>query len=135
MKLPLLFISLAAYAAASVIDRVPLPLVTEAPTARAVSVEKRQAASLTATVTLSSNIGVPSHLASGFIYGIPDVAGQIPDSFYTGMVMLIIIDQVNNANNFHRDSTSPEQEARKSQHRVVDGYGVSPGLHWLNIFC
>lgn len=88
MKLPLLVAYLAAYVAASVIERAPLPLVTEGPTARAIAIEKRQAASLTATVTLSSNIGAPSHLASGFIYGIPDVAGQIPDSFYTGMVIL-----------------------------------------------
>jgi len=37
----------------------------------------------TATVNLALPQGTPSHLASGFIYGIPDTANQIPDSFYT----------------------------------------------------
>lgn len=37
----------------------------------------------TSTVTLSNNTGTPAHLASGFIYGIPDTANQIPDHFYT----------------------------------------------------
>ncbi|KFX87715.1 hypothetical protein V490_08070 [Pseudogymnoascus sp. VKM F-3557] len=37
----------------------------------------------TATVNLASNIGTPKYLASGFIYGIPDTANQIPDHFYT----------------------------------------------------
>ncbi|KIW14275.1 hypothetical protein PV08_07057 [Exophiala spinifera] len=39
----------------------------------------------TATITLSSSMGAPSHLASGFIYGIPDTPDQIPPKFYTGM--------------------------------------------------
>ena len=39
----------------------------------------------TATVTLSAQIGAPSHLASGLIYGIPDTQNQIPAQFYTGM--------------------------------------------------
>lgn len=37
----------------------------------------------TTTVNLSNNTGTPAHLASGFIYGIPDTANQIPDHFYT----------------------------------------------------
>ncbi|KFY15287.1 hypothetical protein V492_02104 [Pseudogymnoascus sp. VKM F-4246] len=37
----------------------------------------------TATANLGSNIGAPKYLASGFIYGIPDTANQIPDHFYT----------------------------------------------------
>lgn len=37
----------------------------------------------TATVDLSVNKGAPAHLASGFIYGIPDTPNQIPDHFYT----------------------------------------------------
>ncbi|KAJ9608904.1 hypothetical protein H2200_006675 [Cladophialophora chaetospira] len=39
----------------------------------------------TATITLSSSLGTPEHLASGFIYGIPDRPNQIPSEFYTGM--------------------------------------------------
>jgi hypothetical protein len=39
----------------------------------------------TSTVNLRNNTGKPSHLASGFIYGIPDTANQIPDHFYTDM--------------------------------------------------
>ncbi|KAF7527514.1 hypothetical protein G7054_g10427 [Neopestalotiopsis clavispora] len=39
--------------------------------------------SVTATVDLSSSNGSPKHLASGFIYGIPDnYPNQIPDSWY-----------------------------------------------------
>jgi len=45
--------------------------------------EKRD--TMTAHVDLSSNLGAPTHLASGFIYGIPDAAGQIPDHWYTNM--------------------------------------------------
>ena len=44
--------------------------------------EARQDAGTTATVTLSAISGTPSHLASGFIYGIPDTPNQIPDEFY-----------------------------------------------------
>lgn len=39
----------------------------------------------TATVNLAVPQGTPSHLASGFIYGIPDTPDQIPDHFYTDM--------------------------------------------------
>lgn len=45
--------------------------------------EKRNSVSGTAVVDLGANTGNPQHLASGFIYGIPDTAGQIPDHFYT----------------------------------------------------
>lgn len=45
--------------------------------------EKRRSVSGTAVVYLGANTGNPQHLASGFIYGIPDTAGQIPDHFYT----------------------------------------------------
>ena len=41
--------------------------------------------SVTAVVNLNNNTGTPSHLASGFIYGVPDTANQIPSTFYTGM--------------------------------------------------
>lgn len=37
----------------------------------------------TATVYLNQLTGSPQHLASGFIYGIPDAQGQVPDHFYT----------------------------------------------------
>lgn len=37
----------------------------------------------TAAVRLDKNTGKPQHLASGFIYGIPDTPNQIPDHFYT----------------------------------------------------
>ncbi|KAF2718834.1 glycoside hydrolase family 39 protein [Polychaeton citri CBS 116435] len=37
----------------------------------------------TAVVNLSVQRGSPQHLASGFIYGIPDTPNQIPDHFYT----------------------------------------------------
>ena len=39
----------------------------------------------TSTVNLGNNTGTPAHLASGFIYGIPDTQNQIPDQFYTDM--------------------------------------------------
>lgn len=94
MKLSWLVCSLATLASASVIEQpASPPLVTQPPSP--VTVAKRQAASLTATVTLSSNIGTPSHLASGFIYGIPDVANQIPDLFYTGMVFYNSTNEIN----------------------------------------
>lgn len=38
---------------------------------------------LTATVNLGVSKGKPVHWASGFIYGIPDKANQIPDHWYT----------------------------------------------------
>lgn len=37
----------------------------------------------TATVFLNQQTGEPKQLASGWIYGIPDTPGQIPDNFYT----------------------------------------------------
>lgn len=52
------------------------------PNPRAV-LEKRRSVSGTAVVYLGANTGTPQHLASGFIYGIPDTAKQIPDHFYT----------------------------------------------------
>lgn len=82
-----LLLPLVAYVSATVIDH---GSITAAPTPTAVA--KRQAASLTATVTLSSSLGTPSHLASGFIYGIPDTANQIADSFYTQMVSSLLMD-------------------------------------------
>lgn len=39
----------------------------------------------TSTVNLGNNTGSITHRASGFIYGIPDTANQIPDKFYTDM--------------------------------------------------
>lgn len=50
--------------------------------------ERRQTSSNTATVDLSQGRGSPQHLASGFIYGLPDSGfgqstTQIPDKFYT----------------------------------------------------
>lgn len=50
------------------------------------TIESRQTSSNTATVDLSVKRGTPHHLASGFIYGIPDAPAnpdQIPDHFYT----------------------------------------------------
>jgi len=47
--------------------------------AAAVAVEPRQLSSQTATVDLAVTRGKPEHLASGFIYGIPDnYPNQIP---------------------------------------------------------
>lgn len=37
----------------------------------------------TSVVNLSNNTGKPGHLASGILYGIPDMQNQIPDYFYT----------------------------------------------------
>jgi hypothetical protein len=37
----------------------------------------------TATVDAAISRGTPANLASGWIYGIPDQQGQIPDHFYT----------------------------------------------------
>lgn len=48
--------------------------------------EQRQSSSNTAVVDLSKSRGPNKHLASGFIYGIPDSPAnpnQIPDHFYT----------------------------------------------------
>ena len=38
---------------------------------------------ITSVVNLSNHTGKPAHLASGFIYGIPDTPNQIPDHFFT----------------------------------------------------
>jgi hypothetical protein len=46
------------------------------------SLDRRDALG-TATVDLASPQGTPQHLASGFIYGIPDTPNQIPDHFYS----------------------------------------------------
>lgn len=40
---------------------------------------------ITSIVNLGNNTGTPQHLASGFIYGIPDHPDQIPDHFYTNI--------------------------------------------------
>src|SRR5450756_2355323 len=47
----------------------------------AIPLEQRD--TVTSTVNLGNNTGTPQHLASGFIYGIPDRPDQIPDHFYT----------------------------------------------------
>ncbi|KAF4422268.1 hypothetical protein CFRS1_v001431 [Colletotrichum fructicola] len=47
------------------------------------AVERRWSADAVAPVDLAINRGSPQHLASGIIYGIPDVPNQIPDHFYT----------------------------------------------------
>jgi hypothetical protein len=45
------------------------------------SIEARQSAQ-TATVNLATTLGTPEHVASGFIYGIPDnYPNQIPSSW------------------------------------------------------
>ncbi|KAJ5663063.1 hypothetical protein N7507_003794 [Penicillium longicatenatum] len=44
-----------------------------------------KADSITATVNLAVTKGSPEHLASGFIYGIPDTEDFIPDHWYTDM--------------------------------------------------
>ncbi|KAF9765367.1 hypothetical protein IL306_002363 [Fusarium sp. DS 682] len=54
------------------------------------AIERRQTSSNTATVDLSKGRGSPQHLASGFIYGMPDSGfgqspSQIPDHFYSDM--------------------------------------------------
>jgi hypothetical protein len=41
--------------------------------------------SVTSVVNLGNITGTPEHLASGFIYGIPNTSNQIPDHFYTDM--------------------------------------------------
>jgi hypothetical protein len=46
------------------------------------AIEKRSVSG-NAAVNLNVNTGTPQHLASGFIYGIPDNANQIPSSFYS----------------------------------------------------
>lgn len=55
-----------------------------AATAVANPLEGRQSTT-TAIVNFGNNTGAPKHLASGTLYGLPDVAGQIPSSFFTDM--------------------------------------------------
>ncbi len=38
---------------------------------------------VTAVVNLASTRGASKHVASGYIYGIPDTLNQIPDHWYT----------------------------------------------------
>lgn len=38
---------------------------------------------VTAVVNFGNNTGTPQHLASGTLYGLPDVTTQIPTEFYT----------------------------------------------------
>ncbi|KAF9876517.1 hypothetical protein CkaCkLH20_05925 [Colletotrichum karsti] len=51
--------------------------------ANGAALERRWSPDAVATVDLAMNRGAPQHLASGIIYGIPDVPDQIPDHFYT----------------------------------------------------
>ncbi|KAK0385958.1 hypothetical protein NLU13_7133 [Sarocladium strictum] len=65
-----------------------LPFVARLPQALGNTISARQGSSNTATVDLSVQRGSPQHLASGFIYGIPDdgfdeSATQIPSHFYS----------------------------------------------------
>lgn len=48
----------------------------------ALILETRQTTDQITTVNLADNTGTPMHLASGFLYGIPDAPEQISDSFY-----------------------------------------------------
>ncbi|KAH8771764.1 glycoside hydrolase superfamily [Diaporthe sp. PMI_573] len=52
-----------------------------AATAVASPLERRQ--STTAVVNFGNNTGTPQHLASGTLYGLPDVVSQIPDNFFS----------------------------------------------------
>lgn len=60
-----------------------IPIIFLGLTAATVAQPQKRSVSGTATVNLGNNIGAPKYLASGFIYGIPDTANQIPDHFYT----------------------------------------------------
>ncbi|KAG8866691.1 hypothetical protein FRB98_004584, partial [Tulasnella sp. 332] len=51
----------------------------------AAAIEPRQSSSQYTYVNLAVNTGTSVHRASGVLYGVPDVQGQIPSSFYTGM--------------------------------------------------
>ncbi|KAJ3882510.1 glycoside hydrolase family 39 protein [Lentinula edodes] len=51
----------------------------------ALILETRQTTDQITTVNLADNTGTPMHLASGFLYGIPDAPEQISDSFYENM--------------------------------------------------
>lgn len=74
LSLLTIFLAFSVVAAATVPNTSPNP---------GAVLEKRNSVSGTAVVYLGANTGNPQHLASGFIYGIPDTAGQIPDHFYT----------------------------------------------------
>lgn len=52
-----------------------------AATAAANPLDRRQ--STTAVVNFANNTGTPQHLASGTLYGLPDVLSQIPSNFFT----------------------------------------------------
>ncbi|KAG8872747.1 hypothetical protein FRB98_009436 [Tulasnella sp. 332] len=67
----------------------PLPFLTIAAASllsyrNAVAIEPRQSSSQYTYVNLAVNTGTSVHRASGVLYGVPDVQGQIPSSFYTG---------------------------------------------------
>ena len=59
-----------------------VPFVAAVALAAPGAIEKRSVSG-NAAVNLNVNTGTPQHLASGFIYGIPDTANQIPSSFYS----------------------------------------------------
>ncbi|KAJ4482405.1 glycoside hydrolase family 39 protein [Lentinula aciculospora] len=50
-----------------------------------ITLETRQTTNQITTVNLADNTGTSLHLASGFLYGIPDALEQIPDSPYEDM--------------------------------------------------
>lgn len=52
-----------------------------AATAVANPLDRRQ--STTAVVNFGNNTGTPQHLASGTLYGLPDVVSQIPANFFS----------------------------------------------------
>jgi hypothetical protein len=58
------------------------PFVAAVALAAPSAIEKRSVSG-NAAVNLNVNTGTPQHLASGFIYGIPDTVNQIPSSFYS----------------------------------------------------
>lgn len=43
---------------------------------------EHRASTVTAVVNFGNNTGTPQHLASGTLYGLPDVVSQIPSSFF-----------------------------------------------------
>jgi hypothetical protein len=120
-------LSLVTYVSATAVDHG----ITAIPTPTAIA--KRQAASLTATVTLSSSLGTPSHLASGFIYGIPDTANQIADSFYTQMVSEHLSWHTTLLQPIHlgRDSILPAPE----EPRLLRLGGAGSGVRYSILIC
>lgn len=69
----------------SVLATIVLSALTVSTGAASVQIDNvaRDASSGTAVVDLASPQSTPQHLASGFIYGIPDAPNQIPSHFYT----------------------------------------------------